>query len=365
MQDVVIVGAGPVGLACALEARREGLQALVIEKGTLVNSLVGYPARMEFFSTPELIEIGGYPFPIQGYKPTREDAIEYYRGVAGQERIDVRLYERVVGVTGGLGNFTVTTDRGKHPTRHVIASIGFFDQPNTLEVPGADLPKVRHYYKEPYAYVRQKVAVIGARNSAAKAALDCYRHGAEVTLIVRGPSLSDKVKYWIKPDLENRIKEGTIKAFFNTTVEAIHESSLNLRTPEGEDVDRQRLGARHDRLPPRLRLPRGDAADRNRGRSAPDTGVRSRHFRDEPARCLPRRHGVRRLPYWPVVHRERPLPRPADRQAHRAGHDREGRVPIGSIGKRRNKSDAALSDANFRGFQQSHRAGHSVNDSHL
>ncbi len=233
MQDVVIVGAGPVGLACALEARREGLQALVIEKGTLVNSLVGYPARMEFFSTPELIEIGGYPFPIQGYKPTREDAIEYYRGVAGQERIDVRLYERVVGVTGGLGNFTVTTDRGQHPTRHVIASIGFFDQPNTLEVPGADLPKVRHYYKEPYAYVRQKVAVIGARNSAAKAALDCYRHGAEVTLIVRGPSLSDKVKYWIKPDLENRIKEGTIKAFFNSTVEAIHESSLNLRTPEG------------------------------------------------------------------------------------------------------------------------------------
>ena len=234
MQDVVIVGAGPVGLACALEARREGLQALVIEKGTLVNSLVGYPARMEFFSTPELIEIGGYPFPIQGYKPTREDAIEYYRGVAGQERIDVRLYERVVGVTGELGNFTVTTDRGKHPTRHVIASIGFFDQPNTLEVPGADLPKVRHYYREPYAYVRQKVAVIGARNSAAKAALDCYRHGAEVTLIVRGPSLSDKVKYWIKPDLENRIKEGSIKAFFNTTVEAIHESSLSLRTPEGE-----------------------------------------------------------------------------------------------------------------------------------
>ena len=234
MLDVVIVGAGPVGLACAIEARREGLQALVIEKGALVNSLVGYPARMEFFSTPELIEIGGYPFPIQGYKPTREDAIEYYRGVAGQERIDLRLYERVLGVTGELGTFTVATDRGEHATRHVIASIGFFDQPNSLEVPGADLPKVTHYYREPYAYVRQKVAVIGARNSAAKAALDCYRHGADVTLIVRGAALSDKVKYWIKPDLENRIKEGSIKAFFNTTVEAIHESSLKLRTPEGE-----------------------------------------------------------------------------------------------------------------------------------
>ena len=240
MEDVVIVGAGPVGLACAIEARREGLRALVIEKGALVNSLVGYPARMEFFSTPELIEIGKYPFPVQGYKPTREDAIEYYRGVAAQEEIDIRLYERVIQVTGSAGDFTVTTDRAEHRARHVIASIGFFDLPNTLDVAGADLPKVTHYYREPYAYVRQKVAVIGARNSAAKAALDCYRHGAEVTLIVRGPVLSDKIKYWIKPDLENRIKEGSIKAFFNTTVGAISESSVTLRTPDGETtIDNQ------------------------------------------------------------------------------------------------------------------------------
>jgi thioredoxin reductase (NADPH) len=230
LQDVVIVGAGPVGLACAIEARREGLQALVIEKGALVNSLVGYPARMEFFSTPELIEIGGYPFPIQGYKPTREDAIEYYRGVAAQERLDIRLYERVLEVSGERGDFTVTTGKGQYRTRNVIATIGFFDQPNPLEVPGSELPKVTHYYKEPYGYVRQKVAVIGARNSAAKAALDCYRHGADVTLVVRSAVLSDKIKYWIKPDLENRIKEGSIKAFFNTTVEAIHQSALTLRT---------------------------------------------------------------------------------------------------------------------------------------
>jgi thioredoxin reductase (NADPH) len=234
MQDVVIVGAGPVGLACAIEAKREGLDALVIDKGALVNSLVGYPARMEFFSTPELIEIGGYPFPVQGYKPTREDAIEYYRGVAAQERLAIRLYERVLQVTGSVGGFTVTTDRGEHRARHVIASIGFFDQPNRLEIPGADLPKVTYYYREPYGYVRQKVAVIGARNSAAKAALDCYRHGAEVTLLVRGPVLSDKIKYWIKPDLENRIKEGSIKAHFDTTVVAIDESSVLLRTPRGE-----------------------------------------------------------------------------------------------------------------------------------
>jgi thioredoxin reductase (NADPH) len=139
-----------------------------------------------------------------------------------------------MAVSGSAGDFVVTTDRAEHRTRNVIASIGFFDQPNTLDVPGADLPKVTHYYREPYPYVRQKVAVIGARNSAAKAALDCYRHGAEVTLIVRGPVLSDKIKYWIKPDLENRIKEGSIKAFFNTTVTAIDESSVRMRTPDGD-----------------------------------------------------------------------------------------------------------------------------------
>jgi len=234
MHDVVIVGAGPVGLACAIEAKREGLRPLVIDKGALVNSLVGYPARMEFFSTPELIEIGGYPFPVQGYKPTREDAIEYYRGVAAQEKLDIRLYERVLGVAGVRDDFTLTTDLGEHRARHVIAAIGFFDQPNLLDVPGADLPKVTHYYREPYAYVRQQVAVIGARNSAAKAALDCYRHGSEVTLVVRGPVLSDKIKYWIKPDLENRIKEGSIKAYFNTSVRSIEPDSITLATSEGD-----------------------------------------------------------------------------------------------------------------------------------
>lgn len=231
--DVVIVGAGPVGLACAIEAARQGLSARVIDKGTLVNSIVGYPARMEFFSTPELIEIGGYPFPVQGYKPTREDAIEYYRGVAAREELDVRLYERVLRVNGTAGDFRVVTDKAEHRARNVVISIGFFDQPNLLDVPGESLPKVAHYYVEPYPYVRQKVAVIGARNSAAKAALDCYRHGAQVTLVVRSPELSDKVKYWIKPDLQNRIAEGSIRAYFNTAVEEIGESFIALRTPEG------------------------------------------------------------------------------------------------------------------------------------
>jgi bacillithiol disulfide reductase len=240
MDVVIVIGGGPVGLACAIEADRAGLRSHVIEKGALVNSIVGYPANMEFFSTPELIEIGGYPFPVQGYKPTREEAIEYYRGVTERAAIDVRLYERVLTVEGGRGDFTVKTTAGEHRATHVIVSTGFFDRPNLMNVPGEDLPKVTHYYKEPYRYVHQKVAVIGARNSAAKAALDCYRHGAEVTLIVRGRQLSDKIKYWIKPDLENRIKEGSIRAHLNTVVDEIRESSVVLRGPDGHrEIDNQ------------------------------------------------------------------------------------------------------------------------------
>ena len=233
MRDVVVIGAGPVGLACAIEAKRAGLSGLVLEKGALANSIVGYPARMEFFSTPELIEIGGYPFPVPQYKPTREDGLEYYRAVAHREHLDVRLYETVHDVRGSRGEFTVVTSRGQHQARYVIAATGFFDRPNRLRVPGEDLPKVTHYYREPFAYVRQQVAVIGARNSAAKAALDCYRHGADVTLVVRAPALSEKIKYWLRPDLENRIKEGSIRAFFSTSIEQIRPAAIVLRTPEG------------------------------------------------------------------------------------------------------------------------------------
>ena len=238
MLDVLIIGGGPVGLACAIEARRHRLTARVVDKGSLVNSIVGYPVNMEFFSTPELIEIGGYPFPCHGYKPTREEAIEYYRGVTAREGLDVRLYERVLGLQGKKGAYTIITDRAEHSAGQVVVCTGFFDQANLLGVPGEDLPKVTHYYTEPYRYIRQKVAVIGAKNSAAKAALDCYRHGAEVTLIVRSATLSDSVKYWIRPDLENRIKEGSIRALFGTVVEEVRPSSLRVRGPEGaRDID--------------------------------------------------------------------------------------------------------------------------------
>src|SRR5690242_10862803 len=212
--DLVVIGAGPVGLACAIEAQRRGLTVRVLDKGALVNSILGYPLNMEFFSTPDLIEIGGHPFPIRHYKPTREDALEYYRLVAAREALDVRLYDAVLDVEGSSGHFTVVTEKTRHPARHIVVSTGFFDRPNLLGVTGEDLPKVTHYYREPYPYAGQNVVVIGAKNSAAKAALDCYRHGAKVTLVARAATLSSTVKYWIRPDLENRIKEGSITALF-------------------------------------------------------------------------------------------------------------------------------------------------------
>ncbi len=233
MRDVIIIGAGPVGLACAIEAKRRNLDALVIDKGALCNSLIGYPTEMEFFSTPELLEIGGYPFATNRYKPFREEALDYYRRVAVAEALDLRLYEPVEDLRGADGDFTVVTAKAAYRTRKVVLATGFFDVPNRLGVPGEDLDKVTHYFKEPYPYALQKVAVIGGANSAAKAALACYRNDAEVTLVVREAAVSEKVKYWIKPDLENRIKEGSIRAFFNTTVRAITEDALVLDTPEG------------------------------------------------------------------------------------------------------------------------------------
>ena len=228
--DLLVVGAGPIGLACAIEAKRVGLQARVVEKGGLVNSIIGYPTQMEFFSTPELLEIGGHPLATTYYKPRREEALDYYRSVAQREGLDARLGERVLGVEGDAGDFTVHTSKGEHHARAVVLATGFFDQPNLMGVEGEDLPHVGHYYKEPYRY---KTVVIGAKNSAAKAALEINRHGGDVALVVRGDEITTSVKYWIRPDLLNRIKEGAIEAHFNTTVERITESAVHVRTPDG------------------------------------------------------------------------------------------------------------------------------------
>ena len=231
--DVAVIGAGPVGLACAIECGRRDLTVRVFDKGAIVNSLLGYPTNMEFFSTPDLLEIGGHPFPTLGYKPVREEAIDYYRRVAYAEEIDLWLYEPVLAVDGNEGAFIVRSEQEDTEASAVIVVTGFFDVPRLLDVEGEDLPKVAHYYKEPFAYSGQEVAVIGAKNSAAKAALECYRHGAQVTMIVRGPEIGRSVKYWIRPDLENRIREGAIRAMFNTEVVRIEPKAIVLRNASG------------------------------------------------------------------------------------------------------------------------------------
>jgi thioredoxin reductase (NADPH) len=237
--DVLVIGAGPTGLACAIEAKRAGFKAANVEKGCLVNSLFHYPANMTFFTTPELLEIGDIPFPSAHQKPTRQEALEYYRKVAEHYELDVRQYERVDRVSGADGDFRVQiTDRldcaREYHTRKLIVSTGYYDLPNFMDVPGETLPKVHHYYREPHPYFDCDVLVIGGKNSAAIAALELWRHGARVTLVHRGPGMHAHVKYWIKPDVENRIKNGEIAAFFNSSVREIGPDYVVLDTPEGE-----------------------------------------------------------------------------------------------------------------------------------
>ncbi len=236
MRDVIVIGAGPVGLACGIEAKRRDLDVLLIEKGALCNSFIGYPTRMEFFSTPELLEIGDHPFPTRDYKPQREEALDYYRRVATTEDLNLRLYEPVTELRGQDGSFTVVTEEDTYETRKVVVATGFYDVPNRMDVSGEDLDKVRHYFKEPYSYALTDVAIVGGANSAVKAALNCYRHEANVTMVVREPELDDGVKYWLRPDVENRIEEGSIDAYFNTTVSAIEPETLHLDTPDGPET---------------------------------------------------------------------------------------------------------------------------------
>jgi thioredoxin reductase (NADPH) len=237
--DVLVIGAGPTGLACGIEAQRAGFRVAMIDKGCLVNSLFHYPANMTFFTTPELLEIGDIPFPSANQKPTRHEALEYYRKVAEHYRLDVRQYERVEDIRGADGDFRVCT-RNLHGKQHsytakkLILATGYYDLPNVMNVAGEDLPKVFHYYREPHPFFDLDILVIGAKNSAAIASLELWRHGAHVTLVHRGPGINSNVKYWIKPDIENRIKSGEVKAYFNSTVKEITPDTVLLQTPEGE-----------------------------------------------------------------------------------------------------------------------------------
>jgi len=239
--DVLVIGAGPTGLACAIDAQNAGFRVVLVEKGCLCNSLYHYPSHMTFFTTPELLEIGNIPFPSPNPKPNRNEALQYYRQVAAYYRLDVRQYQTVEQVTGSDGNFVVNIrDRFGRPdtlsARKLIVATGYYDLPNYLGIPGEDLPKVMHYYDDPHPYSGLDILVIGGKNSAAIAALELWRHGARVTLVHRGPDMHRHVKYWIKPDIENRIKNGEIAAFFNTQVAEIGPDTVLLETPEGQRI---------------------------------------------------------------------------------------------------------------------------------
>lgn len=230
--DVLIIGAGPIGIACALSAQQAGLSYLVVEKGTLVNSLYNYPVHMKFFSTSEKLEINDVPFISTAPKPSKQEALEYYRRIAVASKLKINLFEKVRTITR-QEKFTITTDKRTYNALSIVIATGFYDIPSLLNVPGEQLSKVTHYYSDPHAYAFQKVVVVGASNSAVDAALEIYRKGGDVTMIVRGDSISDRVKYWVRPDIDNRIKEGSIKAYFNTTVTSIEENTVTINH-EGE-----------------------------------------------------------------------------------------------------------------------------------
>ena len=231
--DIIIIGGGPIGLACGLEAKKAGLTYLIIEKGTLVNSLYNYPVNMMFFSTSERLEIGGIPFVSNNPKPVRNEALEYYRRVAISGGLNIKLFEEVTSVSKIEDEFIILTIKHQYRSRNIIVATGFYDIPYLLNVKGEDLDKVKHYYKDPHFYAFQKVLITGAANSAVDAALETWRKGASVTMVIRGAHISERVKYWVKPDIENRIAEGSIKAYFNSQIVEIRENDVVINTPDG------------------------------------------------------------------------------------------------------------------------------------
>lgn len=231
--QLVIVGGGPIGLACALEAKKANISYVIFERGTIVNSLYNYPVNMTFFSTSERLEIGNVPFVSNNAKPTRTEALEYYRRVTSAFSLHVKLFEEVLDVIKTQDGFKIQTSRDTYLSENVVIATGFYDIPYMLNVKGEKLPKVKHYYDDPHYYAFQKVLVAGAANSAVDAALETWRKGANVTMVIKGSEISERVKYWVKPDIDNRIKEGSIKAYFNSTISEIRERDVDIQTPEG------------------------------------------------------------------------------------------------------------------------------------
>lgn len=231
--DVLIIGAGPIGLACGISCTENGLSYLIVEKGPLVNSLYNYPLNMTFFSTADKLEIGNVPFVSHNPKPTRSEALEYYRRVSMHWKLNLALYETVESVELSSKSFTVKTSKSFYHAKNIIIATGFYDIPNLMHVPGEDLSKVHHYYREPHIYYGQKIVVVGAANSAVDVAMETWRKGAEVTMVIRDEQIRESVKYWIRPDIENRINEGSIKAYFNASIAAIRETEIDVLTANG------------------------------------------------------------------------------------------------------------------------------------
>ena len=228
--DVLIIGGGPIGIACGLEAKNKGLSYLIVEKGPIVNSLYNYPVNMQFFSSSEKLEIDNIPFISKSAKPDRGEALEYYRRITTNNNLNIKLFEKVDTVNKNGNFFDVHTNKGNYHSKNIIVATGFYDLPKKLHIEGEELSKVSHYYKEPHFYAGQKLAIVGASNSAIDAALECYRKGAEVSLIIRGEEVGSRVKYWVRPDVINRIKEGSIKAYYNSEVTKIEENQIQVKT---------------------------------------------------------------------------------------------------------------------------------------
>ncbi|MGB5982830.1 MAG: YpdA family putative bacillithiol disulfide reductase [Nonlabens sp.] len=233
--DVIIIGAGPIGIACALEAKKKSLNYLVLEKGPIVNSLYHYPTNMKFFSTSEKLELHNIPFISKEAKPSKQEALEYYRRIATSNNLNIHLFEKVEQVQKDADQrFSIKTEKSSYLSKNIVLATGFYDMPNALNIEGEDLSKVSHYYDDPHLYAFRNVAIVGASNSAVDAALEIYRKGGHVTMIIRGSSIGDRVKYWVKPDIENRIKEGSIRAYYNSEITEIKKDQIIVDTSNGE-----------------------------------------------------------------------------------------------------------------------------------